>query len=84
MALINFLSGTNYVNSGNTVLSLVFNLDLQTQVTGAGLDVGLLLGNSTLGSGATASAVPLPNSFWLLGSALAGLLSLGKRRKTAV
>ena len=74
----------NFVSANNTILSLTFNLDLVTQVTGAGLDVGLLLGNSTLGSGINTSAVPLPSSFWLLGSALAGLLSLGKRRKTAV
>lgn len=71
------LSG--FVNSNNKYLNLVFNLDLQTNLTGAGLNLGLIAGNSSLGSESVA-AVPLPGSFWLLGSAIAGMGIINRRR----
>jgi hypothetical protein len=73
----NIGSLASLVDSSN-ILNLAFNLELQTQVSGAGLNLGLIAGNSTLGSGLT-SPVPLPASIWLLGSALAGMFSLIRR-----
>ncbi|TAK65319.1 MAG: hypothetical protein EPO18_00065 [Methylobacter sp.] len=70
------LSG--FVTSNNKYLNLVFNLDLQTSLTGAGLNLGLIAGNSSLGGGSVAP-VPLPGSFWLLGSAIAGMGFINRR-----
>jgi hypothetical protein len=69
---------SDYAYSGNGMLNVIFKLDLQTQVQGAGLDVGLILGDSSWGS--PVAAVPLPGGFWLLGSALAGWLGLSRRK----
>ncbi|MDD5578678.1 MAG: PEP-CTERM sorting domain-containing protein [Methylobacter sp.] len=58
----------------NHTLNLAFNLELQSQIAGAGLNLGLIVGNGSV------SAVPLPASIWLLGSALAGIFSLNRRK----
>lgn len=65
------------------MLNLIFNLDLQSQVAGAGLNLGLIVGNSTFvgSSNNPISSVPLPASIWLFGSALAGLFGLGGRKQ---
>ena len=68
--------------SHNSMLSLVFNLDLQTQVNGAGVDFGMVLGNSTLGSGHV-SAVPLPSAVWLFLTGMLGFMGFQKRRHIA-
>jgi hypothetical protein len=68
------------VNSNNKMLSLVFNLDLLTETQNAGLNFGLIVGNSTLGSGPT-STIPLPTAAWLFLSGLLGFLGLNKRKK---
>lgn len=72
---------SNLVNPSH-ILNLAFNLDLQSQAAGAGLNLGLIVGNSTFvgSSNVSISAVPLPASIWLLGSALAGLIGLNWRK----
>lgn len=66
----------------NHILKLAFNLYLDTQTTGSGLDLGLILGNSTFvgSSNNPVSSVPLPASVWLLASGIASLLGLSRKK----
>lgn len=66
----------------NHILKLAFNLELETQTTGAGLDLGLIVGSSTFvgSSNNPVSSVPLPASVWFLASGMVSLLGVNRRK----
>ena len=82
--ILNLGALTDVVTSTNKYLNLAFNLDLQTGVIGAGLNLGLIAGVTFPIISAPPAAVPLPTAIWLFGSGLVGLLSFTRRKnKTA-
>lgn len=70
------------LTDSNSVLKLVFNLELETYTAETGLDLGLIVGNSTfvISSNSPLSSVPLPASFWLLATGLLGLPGFARRK----
>jgi hypothetical protein len=66
-----------FVNADNSVLNLIFNLDLKSSTSNTGFNFGLIVGNSTLGSGLT-TATPIPAGFWLFGSAIACFIGFNR------
>jgi len=70
------------LTDSNSVLKLAFNLVLDTQTAGAGLDLGLIVGNSTFvtSSNSPLSSVPLPAGVWLFTSGLLGWLGTNRRK----
>ncbi|MFA5982558.1 MAG: hypothetical protein WC782_00935 [Methylococcaceae bacterium] len=65
----------------NHLLNLVFSLELNSTTNLAGLDLGLFVGSSTIGSGIDPTpTVPLPSGVWLLISGLMGWLGLTQKK----
>jgi hypothetical protein len=70
---------TDIVTSTNKHLNLAFNLDLQTGVIGAGLNLGLIAGVTYTIPPTPPATVPLPAAIWLFASGL-GLLTFTRRK----